>query len=78
MIKKNVCMRLSPERNLQLGFKGDLMFKLDMEYTLGLVFGVLLIDGKDGERLSKEDSESEMSQQRHSDAIKTLCLCCSV
>lgn len=33
MIKKNVCMRLSPERNLQLGFKGDLMFKLDMEYT---------------------------------------------
>lgn len=36
---KNVCMRLSPERNLQLGFKGDLMFKLDMEYTLGMVLG---------------------------------------
>lgn len=35
---KNVCMRLSPE-SLQLEFKGDLMFKLDMEYTLGMVLG---------------------------------------
>lgn len=25
-------MRLSLERNFQFGFKGDLMFKLDMEY----------------------------------------------
>lgn len=51
MIKKNVCMRLSPER-IQRGFNVQVGYGIHTWFS----FGVLLIDGKDGEWLSKEES----------------------
>lgn len=78
MIKKKCVYEIKsgkkPSTWIQRGFNVQVGYGIHTWFS----FGVLLIDGKDGEWLIKEDSDSEMSQQRHSDAIKTLCLCCSV